>query len=36
MPDWAALGTLAIGSVVLIALGAIAFKRLEPMYAKVL
>jgi ABC-type polysaccharide/polyol phosphate export permease len=36
MPDWIALGTLALGSLVLIAIGAIVFKRLEPMYAKVL
>ena len=35
-PDWVALGTLAVGSLVLIAIGAVVFKRLEPMYAKVL
>ena len=36
LPDFAALATLAIASTLLIALGAVLFKRLEPMYAKVL
>ena len=36
LPDFGALGALAIASIVLIAIGGIAFKRLEPMYAKVL
>jgi ABC-type polysaccharide/polyol phosphate export permease len=36
MPDWAALGGLAVFSVLLIALGCVVFKRLEPMFAKVL
>ena len=36
LPDFGALGALAIASLVLIAIGGIAFKRLEPMYAKVL
>ena len=35
-PDFGALGALAIVSLVLIAIGGIIFKRLEPMYAKVL
>jgi lipopolysaccharide transport system permease protein len=35
-PDFTALGALAVASLILIALGAIVFKRLEPMYAKVL
>lgn len=36
LPDFAALATLAVASTLLIALGAVMFKRLEPMYAKVL
>jgi ABC-type polysaccharide/polyol phosphate export permease len=36
LPDFGALAGLAIASLVLIAIGGIAFKRLEPMYAKVL
>jgi ABC-type polysaccharide/polyol phosphate export permease len=36
LPDFAALGALTVGSLVLIAIGCIVFKRLEPMYAKVL
>jgi ABC-type polysaccharide/polyol phosphate export permease len=36
MPDWVALGWLAVFSVLLIAVGCIVFKRLEPMFAKVL
>jgi ABC-type polysaccharide/polyol phosphate export permease len=36
MPDWVALGWLAVVSALLIALGCIVFKRLEPMFAKVL
>jgi ABC-type polysaccharide/polyol phosphate export permease len=36
MPDWVALGWLAAGSVLLIAFGCVVFKRLEPMFAKVL
>lgn len=36
LPDFGALGALALASLVLIAIGGIAFKRLEPMYAKVL
>jgi ABC-type polysaccharide/polyol phosphate export permease len=36
MPDWFALGWLAVFSLALIALGCIVFKRLEPMFAKVL
>lgn len=36
MPDWLALGWLAVFSVLLIGLGCIVFKRLEPMFAKVL
>jgi ABC-type polysaccharide/polyol phosphate export permease len=36
LPDFGALGALAIASLILIAIGGIAFKRLEPMYAKVL
>jgi ABC-type polysaccharide/polyol phosphate export permease len=36
LPDFAALGALTVASIVLIALAGIIFKRLEPMYAKVL
>jgi ABC-type polysaccharide/polyol phosphate export permease len=36
LPDFAALGALAVVSIVLISLAAVVFKRLEPMYAKVL
>ena len=36
LPDFAGLGALAVASLVLIMLGSIIFKRLEPMYAKVL
>jgi lipopolysaccharide transport system permease protein len=36
LPDFAALSALAVASLVLIAIGSIVFKRLEPMYAKVL
>jgi ABC-type polysaccharide/polyol phosphate export permease len=36
LPDFGALGALAIVSLILIAIGGIIFKRLEPMYAKVL
>jgi ABC-type polysaccharide/polyol phosphate export permease len=36
MPDWVALGWLAVFSVLLIGFGCIVFKRLEPMFAKVL
>ena len=36
LPDFAALGALAVASLVLYRLGAVIFKRLEPMYAKVL
>lgn len=35
-PDFGALGALALASLLLIAVGGIVFKRLEPMYAKVL
>jgi ABC-type polysaccharide/polyol phosphate export permease len=35
-PDWAALTGLLVGSVVLLALTTLAFKRLEPSFAKVL
>jgi ABC-type polysaccharide/polyol phosphate export permease len=36
LPDFAALGALAVASLALIAIGSVIFKRLEPMYAKVL
>jgi ABC-type polysaccharide/polyol phosphate export permease len=36
MPDWAALGLLAIASTVFLALATVVFKRLEPNFAKVL
>ena len=35
-PDWLALFALLAASVVLLAIGAVVFKRLEPTYAKVL
>jgi hypothetical protein len=36
LPDFGALAALAVASLVLIAIGSVVFKRLEPMYAKVL
>ena len=36
MPDWASLGALFGGSVILILVGMFVFKRLEPSFAKVL
>jgi len=36
LPDFGSLGALAVASLILIAIGCIVFKRLEPMYAKVL
>ena len=36
MPHWSTLGWLFVGSVVLLALTTIVFKRLEPSFAKVL
>jgi ABC-type polysaccharide/polyol phosphate export permease len=36
MPNWAALAALGVVSTVLLALGAVFFKRLEPNFAKVL
>jgi lipopolysaccharide transport system permease protein len=36
LPDFVALGALTVASLVLIAIGSVIFKRLEPMYAKVL
>jgi lipopolysaccharide transport system permease protein len=36
LPDFQSLGTLLVASLVLLALGTIAFKRLEPSFAKVL
>ena len=35
-PDWGALGLLAIGSLIFLAIAAIIFKRLEPNFAKIL
>ena len=35
-PNWAALGLLLGGSIVLLALTTLVFKRLEPSFAKVL
>jgi ABC-type polysaccharide/polyol phosphate export permease len=35
-PDWAALGGLALGSLILLLLATIFFKRIEPSFAKVL
>jgi lipopolysaccharide transport system permease protein len=36
LPDFQSLGTLLVASLVLLALGTIVFKRLEPSFAKVL
>jgi len=36
LPDFGALAALTVASFVLIAIGSVIFKRLEPMYAKVL
>lgn len=36
LPDFQSLGTLLVASVVLLAIGAVVFKRLEPSFAKVL
>jgi hypothetical protein len=36
MPDWAGLGLLAVVSIAFLALATVAFKRLEPNFAKVL
>lgn len=36
LPDWGSLGVLTVASLVLVAIGMIVFKRLEPMFAKVL
>jgi ABC-type polysaccharide/polyol phosphate export permease len=36
VPDFAALAVVLVVSVVLLALGAIVFKQLEPSFAKVL
>jgi len=36
MPDWAALGWVALGSVVVVVLGYRVFKRLEPAFAEVI
>lgn len=36
LPDFGALAALTVASLVLIGIGSIIFKRLEPMYAKVL
>jgi ABC-type polysaccharide/polyol phosphate export permease len=35
-PDWIALGSLAVGSIVLLAIAVLVFKRVEPSFAKVL
>jgi homopolymeric O-antigen transport system permease protein len=35
-PDWAALGGLALGSLILLLIATIFFKRIEPSFAKVL
>lgn len=35
-PDWASLGGLAVGSIILLVLTTILFKRVEPSFAKVL
>ena len=35
-PDWAGLGALLVGSLVLLALTTLLFKRVEPSFAKVL
>ncbi|HEY7700674.1 MAG TPA: ABC transporter permease [Candidatus Limnocylindrales bacterium] len=36
LPDFAALGALTVASLLLVAIGGVIFKRLEPMFAKVL
>ncbi len=36
LPDWGGLAALTVASLILIAITAIAFKRLEPQFAKVL
>jgi ABC-type polysaccharide/polyol phosphate export permease len=36
LPDWSALGSVLVGSLVLLALTTLVFKRLEPTFAKVL
>jgi lipopolysaccharide transport system permease protein len=36
MPDWTSLGALLIVSVILLAVGTVVFKRLEPNFAKVM
>jgi ABC-type polysaccharide/polyol phosphate export permease len=36
MPDWASLGALLVVSFLLVAVGIVVFKRLEPNFAKVL
>ena len=36
LPDWTALGTVLLGSLVLLGLTTLFFKRVEPAFAKVL
>ena len=36
LPNWAALGALLVGSVLLVSLTTVLFKRLEPSFAKVM
>ena len=36
LPDWTALGAVLLGSLVLLALTTLFFKRVEPAFAKVL
>ena len=36
LPDWGSLGVVLVGSIVLLALTTLLFKRLEPAFAKVL
>jgi ABC-type polysaccharide/polyol phosphate export permease len=36
LPDWSALGSVLVGSLVLLAFTTLVFKRLEPTFAKVL
>ena len=36
LPDWSALGTVLLGSILFLALTTLVFKRLEPAFAKVL
>jgi ABC-type polysaccharide/polyol phosphate export permease len=36
MPNWAALGSVLVASLVLVAIGTAIFKRLEPTFAKIL